>query len=45
MVVQSSSAPLFGGLWEAGIKSMEYNLKRNMGNISLACEEFTTFIT
>ncbi|XP_020913427.1 uncharacterized protein LOC110251106 [Exaiptasia diaphana] len=32
----------FGGLWEAGIKSMKYHLRRVLGNVSLAYEEMYT---
>lgn len=37
-------APHFGGLWEAGIKSTKYHLKRVVGNSSLTFEELTTVL-
>ncbi|UYV64718.1 hypothetical protein LAZ67_3001747 [Cordylochernes scorpioides] len=36
------SAPHFGGLWEAGVKSMKYHLRRTMGSALLNFEELTT---
>lgn len=38
------AAPHFGGLWEAGIKSTKYHLKRIMGNSTLTFEEITTLL-
>lgn len=38
-------SPHFGGLWEAGIKSMKYHLKRVVGNASLTYEEYNTILT
>lgn len=38
------SAPHFGGLWEAGIKSMKHHLKRIIGNSTLTFEELTTLL-
>lgn len=38
------SAPHFGGLWEAGVKSMKYNLKRVIGDATLTFEELTTLM-
>lgn len=35
-------APHFGGLWEAGIKSFKFHLKKAVGNLKLAYEEFLT---
>jgi len=32
----------FGGLWEAGVKSMKYHLRRVLGNASLTYEEMST---
>jgi hypothetical protein len=37
-------APHFGGLWEAGVKSVKYHLKRIMGPQRLNFEELTTAI-
>ncbi|XP_054287839.1 uncharacterized protein LOC129003567 [Macrosteles quadrilineatus] len=39
------AAPHFGGLWESGIKSMKYHLKRVVGNQILTFEEFSTLLT
>lgn len=36
------AAPHFGGLWEAGVKSMKYHLKRVLGNASCTYEELAT---
>lgn len=38
------ASPHFGGLWEAGIKSTKYHLKRVMGNASLTFEQFYTLL-
>ncbi|GFY07504.1 DUF5641 domain-containing protein [Trichonephila clavipes] len=38
-------APHMGGLWEAGIKSVKYHLKRALGRSRLTYEEFETMIT
>ncbi|XP_074032056.1 uncharacterized protein [Leptinotarsa decemlineata] len=38
------NAPHFGGIWEAGVKSTKYHLKRVMGNASLNFEEFYTVL-
>lgn len=35
-------APHFGGLWEAGVKSVKYHLHRVMGNCNLTYEELNT---
>lgn len=39
------AAPNFGGIWEAGIKSAKYHLRRIIGNHTLTYEEFTTVLT
>ncbi|XP_071564062.1 uncharacterized protein [Temnothorax nylanderi] len=39
------SAPHFGGIWEAGIKSTKYHLKRIVGNALLTYEEMYTVLT
>ncbi|GFW13334.1 integrase catalytic domain-containing protein [Trichonephila clavipes] len=38
-------SPHFGGLWEAGVKSIKYHLKRVNGNTNLTFEEFSTLLT
>ncbi|GFX55377.1 integrase catalytic domain-containing protein [Trichonephila clavipes] len=38
-------APNFGGLWEAGIKSLKFHFKREAGNSRFTYEEFLTIIT
>ncbi|UYV84543.1 hypothetical protein LAZ67_X002574, partial [Cordylochernes scorpioides] len=38
------SASHFGGLWEAGVKSMKYHLRRTMGSALLNFEELTTLL-
>ncbi|GFV74873.1 integrase catalytic domain-containing protein [Trichonephila clavipes] len=37
--------PNFGGLWESGVKSFKYHLKRVVGSARLTLEEFLTVIT
>ncbi|XP_022832838.1 uncharacterized protein LOC111360825 [Spodoptera litura] len=37
-------APNFGGLWEAGVKSTKFHLKRVIGDSTLTYEELTTFL-
>lgn len=37
-------SPVFGGLWEAGVHSVKYHLKRVIGNTVLTYEEFNTVI-
>lgn len=38
-------SPTFGGVWEAGVKSAKFHLKRIMGNASLTFEELSTLAT
>lgn len=38
-------SPNFGGLWEAGVKSTKYHLKRVIGNSTLTFEEMTTTLS
>ncbi|XP_048525510.1 uncharacterized protein LOC109533039 [Dendroctonus ponderosae] len=40
-----SHSPHFGGLWEAGIKSSKYHLKRVVGNSILTFEELSTLLS
>nr|XP_049697145.1 uncharacterized protein LOC126054685 [Helicoverpa armigera] len=37
-------APNFGGLWEAGVKSTKFHLKRVIGESTLTYEEMSTFL-
>lgn len=37
-------APHFGGLWEAGVKSMKTHLTKTLGNTILTSEEFNTLL-
>ncbi|GFT52145.1 integrase catalytic domain-containing protein [Trichonephila clavipes] len=39
------ATPHFGGLWEAGVKSLKSHLKRVVGNNILTHEEFFTLVT
>lgn len=39
------ASPHFGGLWEAGVRSTKYHLKRVLGNNVLTYEEFNTILT
>jgi len=34
----------FGGLWEAGVKSMKYHLRRVLGNVKCTYEELSTIL-
>ncbi|XP_063890370.1 uncharacterized protein LOC126056266 [Helicoverpa armigera] len=36
--------PHFGGLWEAGVKSCKYHIRRVIGNANLTYEEFSTIL-
>lgn len=38
------SAPHFGGLWEAGVKSIKHHLKRVVGDVKLTYEELATVL-
>ncbi|XP_063383605.1 uncharacterized protein LOC134669918 [Cydia fagiglandana] len=38
------AAPNFGGIWEAGVKSIKYHMKRVIGNSTLTFEEMTTLL-
>lgn len=37
-------SPHFGGIWEAGVKSMKHHMKRVVGETKLTYEEMTTFL-
>ncbi|EZA59726.1 hypothetical protein X777_16375, partial [Ooceraea biroi] len=38
------SAPHFGGIWKAGVKSVKHHLRRVVGNNTLTFEELTTLL-
>lgn len=38
------SAPHFGGIWEAGVKSVKYHLRRVTGNAHLSYEELSMLV-
>ncbi|GFU66729.1 integrase catalytic domain-containing protein [Trichonephila clavipes] len=38
-------APNFDGLWETGVKSFKFYLKRAVGNLKMTLEDFLTIIT
>lgn len=40
-----ASSPHFGGLWEAGVKSLKHHLRRTIGNSKLTYEELSTVLT
>ncbi|XP_055839354.1 uncharacterized protein LOC129907259 [Episyrphus balteatus] len=37
-------SPNFGGMWEAGVKSMKHHLRRTIGDATLTFEEFYTVL-
>ncbi|XP_071579938.1 uncharacterized protein [Temnothorax nylanderi] len=39
------SAPHFGGIWEAAVKSTKHHLRRVIGDATLTYEELSTFLT
>ena len=39
------ASPHFGGLWEAGVKSIKTHLLQTIGNSSLTFEEMSTLLT
>ncbi|GFS96704.1 hypothetical protein TNCV_4754111 [Trichonephila clavipes] len=39
------SSPHFGGIWESGIRSIKFHLKRVLGEIILTFEELSTLLT
>ncbi|XP_072400933.1 uncharacterized protein [Diabrotica undecimpunctata] len=39
------NSPHFGGLWEAGVKSVKHHLRRSIGENILTFEEFSTLLT
>lgn len=39
-----SYSPVFGGLWEAGVKSIKFHLKRVVGSTELTYEQLNTVI-
>ncbi|XP_045541133.1 uncharacterized protein LOC123722703 [Papilio machaon] len=41
----SAYSPHFGGIWEAGVKSAKFHLKRVVGNSHLTFEELNTLFT
>jgi hypothetical protein len=41
----SPAAPHHGGLWESGVKSVKYHLRRVMGTETMTLEEFMTVLT
>lgn len=44
-IFSPSYAPHFGGIWEAGVKSAKYHIRRIMGNTNLTFEEIGTLFT
>lgn len=39
------SSPHFGGLWEAGVKSIKYHVRRVLGNATCTFEEYVTLLS
>jgi hypothetical protein len=39
------ASPHFGGLWEAGIRSMKHHMRRVIGNACISFEEMSTILT
>jgi hypothetical protein len=39
-----AASPHFGGMWEAGVKSVKHHLRRIVGNHTLSMEEFGTLL-
>lgn len=37
-------SPHFGGLWEAGVKTVKFHLKRVIGTVNLSFEDFSTVL-
>lgn len=40
-----ASAPAFGGIWEAGVKSVKFHMRRVVGETILTFEEFSTILS
>lgn len=43
-ILNPPSAPHFGGIWEAGVKSVKFHLKRVVGNNVLDYDEFNSLL-
>lgn len=39
------ASPHFGGIWEAGVKSIKFHLRRTLGNLICTYEEYATVLT